>query len=461
MADRDLTDSSEVLINEPLLAEELIVHPQPHTENIQKTSTLATFFIFLKSYLGSGIMGMASAYVSGGAIVTTIMIFGVAVLSCFCFSMLFRVRDDIIKRQNIPIYELHFERVIEEILGLWGKRATIAAIIFTQAGFATAYVIFISNNLEKLYPVLSFREYAAVLIVPLILLCWVRQLKWLNPFAMAGILAVGLAVGTVTYYCVLTIQETGVDMEFILRMDWSTFPIAFGVVIYLFEGIGLVLPLEQKMEDPSKFIYVMWAVHLFVAVAVSSFGLLGYSAFYLCTKGPIILNLPNTGILVSVTIWTLNVCLLFTYPIQMVPVFQIIEDAFLPSASTEDSQKRNWWAKLEPYTRFLVKSMSLRAIVVLVSVGCAVSIPYFDLFLSLVGGLGSAQLMFILPPIAYLVCFWKDSHPIIKMACFVLLAFGILTMVVTTVFTVIGIVHEFQHLNNTLCNVTNATTQLY
>jgi amino acid permease len=47
--------------------------------------------------------------------------------------------------------------------------------------------------------------------------------------------------------------------------------------------------------------------------------------------------------------------------------------------------------------------MVLRAIIVLISVGVAMSIPYFDLFLSLIGGLGSAQLMFILPPISYLV----------------------------------------------------------
>jgi len=174
------------------------------------------------------------------------------------------------------------------------------------------------------------------LIGPLVLVCWIRELKFLNPFAMAGTLAIALAVGTVTYYCIETLK-LGFEPVILLRNDWSGFPIAFGVVIYLFEGIGLILPMEQKMKEPKKFVYVMWGVHLSVATVVSAFGLLGYSAFYLCTKGPIILNLPGTGILVTATIWALNICLLFTYPIQLVPVFQIAEDAFLKKQiETED-----------------------------------------------------------------------------------------------------------------------------
>ncbi len=89
------------------------------------------------------------------------------------------------------------------------------------------------------------------------------------------------------------------------------------------------------------------------------------------------------------------------------------------------------------------------------------SIPYFDLFLSLIGGLGSAQLMFILPPISYLVCFWKSPLLLgrwMKVACFAMLVFGIGTLVVTSVFTIIQIVEAFKAsaiapVNATICNV--------
>lgn len=36
------------------------------------------------------------------------------------------------------------------------------------------------------------------------------------------------------------------------------------------------------MHDPSKFVYVMWAVHFSVAVGVCAFGLLGQLYFFKC-----------------------------------------------------------------------------------------------------------------------------------------------------------------------------------
>lgn len=65
-------------------------------------------------------------------------------------------------KQDLP--EKKFIKSLATFMSSLILLATVAALVFTQAGFATAYVIFISNNLHQLYPILTFRNYAALLI---------------------------------------------------------------------------------------------------------------------------------------------------------------------------------------------------------------------------------------------------------------------------------------------------------
>ncbi len=234
----------------------------------------------------------------------------------------------------------------------------------------------------------------------------------------------------------------------------STLPVAFGVVVYLFEGVGLILPLESKMRHRAHFPLVMWGVHLSVATVVAAFGLVGFLSFVEGTCGPIIKNLPGSGWLVVLTVWGLNVCLLFTYPVQMLPVFQIAEDALF------ECQPRRCGGRRECAVggvRSGKRMLALRAAIVCGSVAVGIAIPYFELFLSLIGGLGSAQLMFILPPITYFFAFRSHMSMRAKIGCGLLLLFGVATLIVTTVFTLIELADKFQHPVSTPCGSVNAT----
>eukprot|EP00008_Paramoeba_atlantica_P008567 CAMPEP_0201490070 /NCGR_PEP_ID=MMETSP0151_2-20130828/24936_1 /ASSEMBLY_ACC=CAM_ASM_000257 /TAXON_ID=200890 /ORGANISM="Paramoeba atlantica, Strain 621/1 / CCAP 1560/9" /LENGTH=386 /DNA_ID=CAMNT_0047875879 /DNA_START=296 /DNA_END=1456 /DNA_ORIENTATION=- len=373
-------------------------------------------------------MAMAATYLSGGLILTTILIYTVAVLSIYCFMMLFKVRDKLVEEGHPR--ELSFENIVGLVLGKYGHFAVLCAVVFTQFGFATAYIIFIATNLNLLYGG-DLWAYGLMQIPQLIILCWVRQMKWLSPFALSGIFAIALGVITVCIYCFNTQFDDGIPEGALTRTDLRTFPLAYGVVVYLFEGIGLVIPMESKMKQPQYFPYVMWSVHLTVATAVAAFGIVGYLAFYHCTQGPIILNLPDSGPLVVTTVWALNIALTFTYPIQMVPVFDILEEAVIGNPKAQVQSK--WWAK----------TMSLRALIVLLSAGVGVGIPQFSLFLSLIGGLGSAQLMFIFPPITYLKAFEAEISLRKRIICISLFIFGLVTIVITTTFTLINMVRTF------------------
>lgn len=235
----------------------------------------------------------------------------------------------------------------------------------------------------------------------------------------------------------------------------ATLPVAFGVVVYLFEGVGLILPLESKMRHRVHFPLVMWGVHLSVATVVAAFGLVGFLSFVEGTCGPIIKNLPGSGWLVVLTVWGLNVCLLFTYPVQMLPVFQIAEDALFECRPHSCGGARRRSCNVGG-VRGGKRTLALRALIVCGSVAVGIAIPYFELFLSLIGGLGSAQLMFILPPITYYVAFRSSMSLRAKIGCALLLAFGVATLVVTTVFTLIELANKFQHPAATPCGSASA-----
>lgn len=72
-------------------------------------------------------------------------------------------------------------------------------------------------------------------------------------------------------------------------------PLFFGTAIYLFEGIGLVLPLKNAMRKPSNFskrLGVLNVGMVFLTIMFIIFGVTGYWQFGEDVKSSLALNLP-------------------------------------------------------------------------------------------------------------------------------------------------------------------------
>ena len=65
----------------------------------------------------------------------------------------------------------------------------------------------------------------------------------------------------------------------------------FGVAVYSYEGIGVVLPLENTMKKPKHFKPVVYIGMATVASMYLSVGLLGYMAYGNCVDSNVILSL--------------------------------------------------------------------------------------------------------------------------------------------------------------------------
>lgn len=216
----------------------------------------------------------------------------------------------------------------------------------------------------------------------------------------------------------------GIPLKLVNRIDVKTLPIFFGVAVYAFEGIGLVIDIEKSMKHPEHFEKCLWTATALLIVVFGALGAIGYFAYQEATENIILLNLPRDAIITKITVFGMMLALLATYPVQMFPVFAISENAFFSHSTPHLEFKRNL----------------LRVTLVIITVGVANGIPHFGLFLSLVGSVGCSTIAFIIPTILYLKLFSKTITVLHKIGLFSIIFFGLVASVITATVTIIDII---------------------
>lgn len=163
-------------------------------------------------------------------------------------------------------------------------------------GFCCVYFLFVALNVKEVidhyFLKLDVHVYLMIMLIPMILLNLVKNLKYLTPVSLfAAILTVaGLAISF--FYMLQNLPRTDTVKPI---ASWSTLPLYFGTAIYAFEGIGVVLPLENNMKNPEDFggsTGVLNTGMVIVACLYTSVGFFGYLKYGEDVKGSITLNLP-------------------------------------------------------------------------------------------------------------------------------------------------------------------------
>jgi proton-coupled amino acid transporter len=175
-------------------------------------------------------------------------------------------------------------------------------------------------------------------------------------------------------------------------------PLFFAIVIFAFEGIAVILPIENQMDEPQHFISnngVLNTACLIVLAAYATMGFYGYLAFGADVKDTVTLNLPNTvfyqlikimfvGCILGKLVYFIFYChILVSYPLQFyVPIERI--EKYISKKVPEERQ--NFLVYL---TRYLL---------VIITCALAEVIPHLALFISLIGAFAGTGLALIFPP---------------------------------------------------------------
>ncbi|RLN89914.1 hypothetical protein BBJ28_00020722 [Nothophytophthora sp. Chile5] len=248
-------------------------------------------------------------------------------------------------------------------MGKVGSVVVNTALLVSQMGFCIAYLIFIASNAHKFLDV-SKELVVSVCVPPLICFSLLKHMKELAYVALLAdfMCILGLLVVLKIDLSYMPLDHDSIEAVGVL----SGVPFFFGVASYCFEGVGMVLPLENSMQNKGNFTPILVCTVVIVTSLYATFGICGYLAFGESTDAVITLNFEGSGGLVTLVKLFLCLGLFFTYPVMLFPVFEVLQP-LLVSSNTDG-----------PTRTAEMKGVVLRASIVLLTALIAAAVPGTD-----------------------------------------------------------------------------------
>jgi len=380
--------------------------PIPDSDDRHKISNCDTIIHLLKGNIGTGILAMPDAIKNSGLIVGNVGLILMAVICIHGMHMLVQLSHELCRRTGLSslgysdVAEASFSTSSNPSVKRFASvaRKTINTFLcITQLGFCCVYFVFVSQNLKQVFDhyfgALDFHWYMLIILLPMLGLVSIRNLKYLSPISMLANILQFVGLGIIFYYLVQDLSYTW-EVKYVASV--GQLPLYFGTAIYAFEGIGVVLPLENQMKTPKDmkgWNGVLNTSMIIVSCLYISVGYFGYMRYGENVAGSITLNLPN-DFLATVVKLVMSLAIFFTYALQ----FYVPVDVILPFFQRRVSPA-NW----------LYADYALRYSLCLFTFGLAAAIPKLDLFISLVGAMSSSTLALMAPPVLEMVCYWETD----------------------------------------------------
>lgn len=381
-------------------------HPASERCLEHPTSNFDTLIHLLKGNIGTGILAMPDAFKNAGLVLG---VFGTLIMGAICthcMHMLVQCAHELCIRSQKPA--LSFSEVVEDSFASGPvflrpyaktmKNIVNVFLVITQLGFCCVYFLFVATNIQDLLTILQIHltvhTYLALLFPAIVALAMVKNLKYLTPVSLIASIMTAWGLVITFYYILQDLPPTNSVEAF---ASWHQLPLYFGTAIYAFEGIGVVLPLENNMKTPEDFggwTGVLTTSMVIVAALYTGIGFFGYLKYGNRVLGSITLNLPNTFLAHSVRA-VMAASIFLSYGLQFYVPMSIVWPYVRSKLSSEKALKHG-----EAVTRFVLISITFLA---------AALIPNLSGIISLVGAFSSSGLALIFPPVIEIMTFWPDQ----------------------------------------------------
>ncbi|KAI1131931.1 transmembrane amino acid transporter protein-domain-containing protein [Nemania abortiva] len=383
-------------------------------------SPLSAALLLLKSFVGTGVLFLPRAYLNGGMVFSNVVLVALAALSYYCFILLITTRLKV---------EGSFGDIGGIIYGEWMRKLILASIVLSQIGFVAAYTVFTAENLQAFVLAVTncgthikltwFILMQMIIFLPFSLFRDIGKLGFTALIADAFII-IGLAY--LFYYDILTLSTQGLaDIILFNKKDWTLF---IGTAIFTFEGIGLIIPIQESMRNPTKFPKVMFSTMIIMSVIFITMGAVSYAAYGSKTETVVLLNLPQDNKFVNGVQLLYSLAILLSTPLQIFPAIKITENALFTKSG-----------KYNPYIKWQ-KNMFRFFMVVLCAVIAWGGSDNLDKFVALVGNFACIPLTFIYPPLLHYKAVATTRSR--KVSDIFLCIFGFIAMGYATSLTVIS-----------------------
>jgi proton-coupled amino acid transporter len=364
--------------------------------------------LLLKSFVGTGVLFLPKAYLNGGMIFSNLVLLFVAALSYYCFVLLVNTRLKI---------DGSFGDIGGILYGKWMRAMILGSIVLSQVGFVAAYIVFTSENLQAFILAVSdcrtHIDIKYMILMQMAVFLPFSLLRDISKLAITALIADGLILMGLIYlyyYDILTlVRNHGVaDIVGFNSKDWTLF---IGTAIFTFEGIGLIIPIQESMRKPKNFPWVLGGVMIVITVVFISMGALSYAAYGSHTKTVVILNLPQDDKFVNAVQFMYSLAILLSTPLQIFPAIRITETELFTRSG-----------KYNPYIKWQ-KNVFRFFVVMLCAAIAWGGANDLDKFVSLVGCFACVPLVYIYPVLPLTSIFFHFPSANLDSQCFIIKPF--------------------------------------